>query len=473
MTDPVFNIDRFRSEGHLLIDYIAEYLKRCEQKEIDVLSPIEADDSFKYWNDELYSPGLSTLALFDQMIRKSTHLHHPGYIGHQVSVAQPLSILSDVVAGLLDNGMAVYEMGQVSVAMEKAVCSYLSKFIGWDENRSNGFFTSGGTLANLTALLTARQHFSNGKYWNHGHENIHYAVMVSGEAHYCIDRAVKIMGLGKQGIITVPVNGHHQIDIQTIEQSYREAIEDGKQVFAFVANLGSTSVGAYDSIAPIAAFCKRNNIWLHGDGAHGGLVFLSEKYKHLVQAIDQVDSLTLDFHKLLQTSILCTCLLYKDEKHSYKTFSQGAEYLFAKQDEEWYQLGKRTFECTKPMMVLKAYTLIHQLGIQRLVHDIDLRYDLAKEFAILIQDDPLFELAVTPESNIVCFRLRPDHLSLEECNQLNSSIRWKLIESGKYYIVQTVIQDTVFLRTALMNPATTIDLLTTLLKDIRLLYEST
>ena len=129
-------------------------------KEIDVLSPIEADDSFKYWNDELYSRVCRPLALFDQMIRKSNPFASPRLYRSPGIGSATTQYISDVVAGLLDNRMAVYEIGQVSVAMEKAVCSYLSKFIGWDENRSNGFFYIPEVrLQNLTAFINCKAAF--------------------------------------------------------------------------------------------------------------------------------------------------------------------------------------------------------------------------------------------------------------------------------------------------------------------------
>ncbi len=466
MTPEYNQPEEFRRQGHQLIDYLADYFENCNSSAIPVTVPLDPEDSFQYWNSVLNDRGLPLMDLLKEIVSKSIHLHHPGYVGHQVSASHPSSILADLLAATLNNGMAVYEMGQVSVAMEKAICNLLTKKIGWD-TKSTGFFTSGGTLANLTALLSARQVYSHSKYWNEGHTNKRYAVMVSSEAHYCIDRAVKIMGLGDDGIIHVPINENFKADISTLEQVYSDASANGLEIFAFVANAGSTATGSYDNIDAIASFCKTKKIWLHVDGAHGGAVLFSNKYDHLINGINHADSMTLDFHKLLQTPILCTSLLYKTENNSYETFSQGAKYLFQDQSHEWYQLGKRTFECTKSMMVLKAFCLLQQLGVEKLSYDIDYRYDLARTFATLIKDDPDFELATFPESNIVCFRILFDKIDIQSANQYSQEIRKKINASGNFYLVQTQIIDTLYLRCSLMNVATNLETLNRLLAEIK------
>ncbi|MBK6481439.1 MAG: pyridoxal-dependent decarboxylase [Saprospiraceae bacterium] len=466
MTDPDDPIELFRKHGHLLIDFIANYLTDCSNEHIRVTQLIDPEDSYHTWLEELIHPTLSVSQLSSKIISDSIHLHHPGYVGHQVANSHPFALLSDLSAGLLNNGMAVYEMGQVSVAMERAVCEILTSLVSWPKT-STGFFTSGGTLANLTALLTAREIGSGGTYWNSGHRNSKYAIMVSKEAHYSVERAIKIMGLGQDAIISIPTNDDFQADVSVLEDLYLQAVDRGFKIFAIIANAGSTATGSYDDIEAFALFAKPKKIWLHVDGAHGGAVCFSDTYRHLIKGIEEADSMILDFHKLLQTPILSTALLYKSYQSSYQTFTQGAQYLYEQKDQEWYQLGKRTFECTKNMMVLKAYTLIHQLGIKRLGLDIDYRYDLAKQFADLIRMDSSFELATYPASNIVCFRYKPKEVDDEQCDELNRVIRKNILATGKFYLVQTVIDHKTYLRTSLMNPATTLDHLKKLLALIK------
>jgi len=446
----------FQQHAHELIAVIDRYFDACQHESIPVLKVINPEESFQTWNSELNNPTLSLRDLFSKIIENSTHLHHPGYVGHQVATAHPLSLLSDMVASLLNNGMAVYEMGQVSVAMEKAICERIGRLMGWD-HQAGGIFTSGGSLANLTALLAARERYSKGKYWEEGYYQApDLAVMVSSESHYCISRAAKIMGLGQRGMILLPVNNKFQTDIDQMEACYQAAVERGQEVFAFVANSGSTATGSYDALVPIGEFCKKHNIWLHIDGAHGGAVVFSEHHRVLLQGSSQADSITIDFHKLLQCSILCTSLVFKSIQDSYHTFAQGAQYLFYEPTDEWFQVGKRTFECTKTMMVLKAYTLLHQLGEKALGANVEQQYQLAQDFSDYLIQTGVFKIACPPQSNIVCFRYVPDDVPVEQIDQLNAKIREHLVLEGNYYIVQTTIQGSYYFRTALMNPHTTL-----------------
>lgn len=456
MPSSEYGFNEFQQHAYELIEVFEQYFTACQDESVPVLRSISPESSFQTWNQELLHPNLRLKELFSKIIADSTHLHHPGYVGHQVATPHPLSMLSDMVAAMLNNGMAVYEMGQVSIAMERAICERIARLIGWGQN-AGGIFTSGGSLANLTALLAARERYSKGKYWEEGYyQSPALAVMVSQEAHYCISRAVKIMGLGQRGLILLPVNDSFQTDIEQLETHYQAALARGQEVFAFVANAGSTATGSYDSLEAISAFCKRHSIWLHIDGAHGGAVVFSGHHRHLLNGSSQADSITIDFHKLLQCSILCTSLVFKSIQDSYHTFAQGAQYLFYEPADEWYQVGKRTFECTKTMMVLKAYTLLHQLGEASLGNTLDRQYRLALDFADYLLQTGEFQLACTPQSNIVCFRFTPKDIASEKLDELNEKIRAILVEEGRYYIVQTRINGLYFFRTALMNPHTTL-----------------
>ena len=179
----------------------------------------------------------------------------------------------------------------------------------------------------------------------------------------------------------------------------------------------------------------------------------------------RADSIVIDFHKMLLTPALTTALFFKNGSDAYKTFAQRAQYLWdAPQVDEWYNSGKRTFECTKLMMPIKVYILLKAHGTGIFGENIDRLYDQATIFAQLIEQHPNFELAHTPESNIVNYRYVPTVAT--DLNALNSKIRQALIDSGKFYIVQTVIKEQRYLRSAIMNPLTTKADLIALLEEI-------
>jgi len=302
--------------------------------------------------------------------------------------------------------------------------------------------------------------------WHKGHSE-KLAVMVSAEAHYCVDRSLRIMGFGSDGIIKVSVNDGCSLDTDRLEQTLSEAEANGIKVIAVVGSAPSTASGMYDDLEEIGKFCQKHNLWFHVDGAHGGAAIFSSKYKHLLKGIEMADSVVIDAHKMLMTPALTTFLLFKNKVHSYATFSQKAQYLWEKQEEEeWYNYAKRTFECTKLMMSLKFYTIIKAYGIGIFDEFVTRQYDLGKTFAQMVRQRPHFELFLKPDSNIVCFRFLKAGLDEIAQNELNSELRRRVLEKGDFYIVQTRINSKAWFRVSLMNPFTETSTLEELLDHI-------
>ena len=462
-----FNPNDFRIKGHQLIDQIADYLKMVTTTpdDIPVLPWRSPQAAYEDWKQFLVEKNTFE-DFYKKIIKHSMHLHHPKYMGHQVSPPIPDAILSGILVSALKNGSGLYEMSPLSAPMERIVMDFFSKYIGYG-NEASGFLTSGGTLANLTALLTARQVKGFGDIWNEGNpEGKQLAIMVSEEAHYCVDRAVRIMGLGDAGIVKIPTNDKFQADVSQLEKIYNNAITEGKTIFAIVGNACSTSVGAYDNLKAFGTFAQKHNLWFHADGAHGGAAIFSKKYKSLIKGIELADSVIIDGHKMMMTAGLITALIYKNGKDSYRTFHQKADYLWENSEEEWFNLTKRTFECTKFNSILEIYSLIKNYGVDIFDEYITNTYDLARAFSKMLQENPNFEIAHEPESNILCFRVIENGKTKTELNELNARIRKQLLHDGKFYIVQTMLTNSIYLRVTLMNSFSTIEMLEELIKEI-------
>ncbi len=463
-----YDPENFRKTGHELIDLLADYLAEIRDGNNIPANPwIPPTESLDYWKADLENARADSVSgLFRQILDRGVHLHHPRYMGHQISPAAPVAALAGMVNDLMNNGMGVYEMGVSGTAIEHLVIGIFARALGFDE-RAGGFLTSGGTLANLTALLTARSVKAAAPVWQNG-GGPSYALMVSEEAHYCVDRAVRIMGWGEAGIIKIPVNDQFQMRTDQLPAHYEAARAKGLEVIAVVGSACSTSTGAFDDLEAIAGFCQSNHLWFHVDGAHGSALALSEKYRNRVAGLHLADSVVMDFHKMLMTPSVTTALIYKDGMNSFRTFSQQAQYLFDRTEEgEWYNLAKRTFECTKLMMGLKVYSILRTHGMAFFEDCVTRLCDLGQAFAGLILDSDDFDLAVKPECNIVCFRYKPGgaHAGLDA---LNERIRKQLLQDGTFYIVQTRLKGESWMRCTLSNPFTTPKEIGDLMEKIRL-----
>ena len=459
----LYDSNSFRRIGHELVDLLANHLASMQSDDPGkVLAYQDPAKELIFWKNH-FEGDHDISETFTTILERSIKVHHPNYIGHQVSVAAPIASIAGMLSDFLNNGTGVYEMGMASNALEKLIIEMLNQTIGFSDT-AGGFMTSGGTLANLTALLAARKAMVSENIWEEGHDQP-LAVMVSEASHYCIDRAARIMGLGTKGIIKVPVDAQYKIRTDLLPEYFEKAKADGLQVFAIVGCSCSTATGSYDSLIEIANFAKTNNLWFHVDGAHGGGVIFSDKQKEKVKGIERADSVVIDFHKMLLTPALTTALLFKNELDSYKTFSQQAAYLWnAEQAQEWYHSGKRTFECTKLMMSIKVYSIIKAHGKKVFGENYDHLYNLTEVFATILKNKPNFHLLIEPESNILNFRYEPE--SKQDLNLLNEEIQKQLVEAGNFYIVSVVLSGKRYLRCSVMNPLTTTAVFENLLEEI-------
>jgi L-2,4-diaminobutyrate decarboxylase len=475
-----YDAGNFRKQGYEIIDTLADYLSSCMDRDNPcVLSSDAPGKVLEKWDTDFNDDDTSSFDLVEfitEVVSKSIHIHHPKYIGHQVSAPLPEAVLADTVSAMLNNSNGIFELGPVNTAMEKICIRWMANQIGYGSG-AEGFFTSGGSLGNLTALLTARQAKTTYDIWNEGLKpSRNLAVMVSEQAHYSVKRAVQVMGLGEKGAILVPSDKNFKMDIDALKEKYEEAKRNEVEVFAIVASDCSTASGSYDNIDAIADFCEQNNIWLHVDGAHGASALLSDKYKHLLKGAHRADSIIWDSHKMMMMPALITAVIFKNGQRSYETFSQKASYLLSKDNEnKWSELGLRTMECTKTMMGLKFYTTLKSKGKKFFASYIDYVYDLTKWFARELENTGVFQLAVEPECNIICFRFTGKKGELNEIhlNEIQMQIRNKIAESEEFYIVKTILGKDLYLRCTIINPLTSKQDLLELIKKIRSYAEIT
>lgn len=458
----LFDHHAFREAGLQMVDQLASYLEKLSTEQVPVMHYHSPENELQYWQEKNEVQGLNDWT--EEVLERSIHVHHPHYMGHQVAVPAPVTAWVGAMTSLLNNGGAVYEMGMASTAQERIISELLCRKIGYDSTISGGILTSGGTLANLTALLAARA--DKTAVWEEGTSE-KLAILVSEEAHYCVDRAARIMGLGADGVIKVPCKSDFSMDTDVLEAHYQKAIDENYRIFAIVGSACSTSTGSYDDLEKIAQFAEEKNLWFHVDGAHGGAVVFSEKYAYLVAGIENADSVAIDWHKMLLMPGLITSLLFKDNRTSFHTFQQKAHYLWENASSfDWFNGGKRTFECTKWMMSAKVFAVLQMQGEALFEKHVDYLYDLGKEMAAQIRLSPEFELALEPKTNIVCFRYLGKATNTEEIRKLNTAIRLRLLYEGSFYIVQTELRGEAFLRVSLMNPLTNTSHLRALLTRI-------
>ncbi len=465
--DDAFNPESFRSTGHRWVDQIAGYLDRAATgQEMPVLPfTLPAEMLAGVESDFPSEPSGDLLARIETLIANSNHLHHPRYMGHQVATVLPQAALVEATNAILNNGMAVYEMGPVQTAMERRVVAYLSEILGYPED-ADGILTHGGSVGNLTALLAARQAKAGHDVWTDGQREP-FAVLVSEQAHYCISRAVQIMGWGTAGAIAVATDDEFRMTHEALRAGYELAEQQGRRVLAVVASSCTTATGSFDPLEEVAAFCQANDLWFHVDGAHGASLAFSKKHGGRLTGIEHADSVVWDLHKLALMPALVTAVLFREGRRSYESFAQEASYLFESVDSEfeWSDVGRRTLECTKRGMGVTAFLMMQTYGTRMFGENVDKLIDLTQHFAVIVDETEDFEIATMPEANILCFRYKLTRCG--DIDDLNRRLRDQMLRSEEFYIVQTQLGGTTWLRITIMNPATRLHDLEQLLVRLR------
>ena len=230
--------------------------------------------------------------------------------------------------------------------------------------------------------------------------------------------------------------------------------------------------GAFDPLVDVADVCRRHEVWLHVDAAHGGAACLSDKYRHLVEGLHLADSVVCDAHKMMFIPALCALVFYRDKNHRFATFQQNAPYLFDRSVESMaeYDSGVVCFECTKRAAAMGLWGAWSVFGRKLFAAMVDETFDLGGWFYELLEEQPDFEPYCRPECNIVVFRHLPEHLQgqpPEVIDRFQSELRLSVIRSGDFYLVPSTIDGRNYLRTTIINPLTGKEHLRALLDCLR------
>lgn len=366
--------------------------------------------------------------------------HHPASLGHQIAAPDFPAALADLVHGVTNNPMAVYEMGAAAATVEFEVVRWMLGKAGFGET-GGGVLTHGGSLANLTALLAARAAAAPDA-WAEGTPG-DLALLVPEASHYSLARAAAILGLGERAVLPLDADPLGRIDVARLPAALDRVRRAGRRPMALVANACATGTGLYDDLRGVGGFCAANGIWFHVDGAHGASALLSEGHRHLLDGIELADSLIWDAHKMLRTSGLAAAVLTRRRDDLDAAFRQRASYLFyGAQD---FDSAGRTVECAKAALGLKIFLNLAWRGERGLGEYVAGRYAAARRLWELGRERPGFVFPYEPQSNIVCFRYGTGD---------QATIRERLMADGSFHLTSAEIGGVRHLRVTVMSPST-------------------
>ncbi len=415
-------------------------------------------------------PAENLKRLTDLFFRALTRMHSPHTFGHQVSAPVPLAASIEWLSAIFNPALGIYELGNFSIAAEKALIEMLGEKIGWRGLEFDGIVTGGGSLANMTGILSARQRFRPSAWRDGVTEKL--GIIVSGESHYSVARAAGIIGTGVGQVYKASVDDDRRMRLSDVRAAYAQAQTDGVAIFAVVGSACTTPTGAFDHLDEIGAWCREQGIWFHVDAAHGGGFLFSPRFAPLLHGVHHADSITWDAHKMMGVSSLSTFVMFRSKADSFRTFQQDAPYLFASAEAEAmeFEPAQRTLECTRRAMGLAPYALLVAHGEESISMLCDGTIALTAEFHDMLLASEDFSPLHHPQCNILCFRYEPTQwrgLDAAEISSRQRELRRRVLERGRFYITGTVLDGQYCLRVTIMNPLTTRAHLADLLSEVR------
>ncbi len=280
---------------------------------------------------------------------------HPGSLAHLDPPPLTSSIAADLVCAGLNNNLLAYELSPGFTKLERDLCHWIAKRIGMPES-SGGILASGGTLSNLMSLVIARQHA--------GLQNDPSAVVLaSSDAHISLLKSLGVMGLPKHSLRLVSTNDEGQISLNDINVQLAKLQQEGRKCFAVVATAGTTIRGAIDPLKRIAEFCRDKELWLHVDGAIGGVFGLVNQTASLVEGISLANSVSINPQKLLGVAKTSSILLVENCSYLKSTFGTDMPYI-EPLDDDGFHGGECGIQGTRQADVLKLWLGLRQLGEQ-------------------------------------------------------------------------------------------------------------
>lgn len=351
---------------------------------------------------ELPAEGLPVEAVLEELERIVLATPRTGsrrFFNQLFSGREPLAAAGDMVAALLNTSMYTYKVAGPHALIETALTRHMAGLIGYEEGE--GIFSPGGSLANLTALVMARNAAVPGGREG-GVDGRGLVVYASEEAHYSVRKACGMIGIGRTNQRGVPVDERGKMRPEALDAMIAEDVASGRTPVAIVATAGTTVRAAYDPVERIADIAERRGVWLHVDGAFGGSALLSGRHRHLVAGGERADSWTWDPHKLMGVPLTSSVLLCKRRGTLAANFSEAADYLFQSDTEE-YNHGTRSIQCGRRNDALKLWAAWKHLGDRGYEARTDHLFDLAQHTAREIERRPGLVLTERPEGVNVCF----------------------------------------------------------------------
>lgn len=439
--------------GYRVVDAIVDHFDTQHTKlPIAQASRAEMDHMFLEEAPEKASNAQQVLDfVLQNVMTKSQIVSHPKSFSFVPGPSNYVSAMADTLATGFNIFSGGWAASPAAAELEIITIGWLLKIFGFPKKKGGGIFTSGGSMANLTAIATARRVKCGEDFQN-------AVIYLSDQAHSSNIKAIRVLGFRKEQIRIIPTDSEFKFSINKLKNAIAKDQLEGLHPFCLIATAGTTNTGTVDPLLQLSKICKEEKIWFHIDGAYGGAAILSKNGNQLLKGIEKADSLTVDPHKWFFQPYEMGCLLVRNHKWLKSTFTEKPEYLRDIEGNEseinFYDHG---IHLTRRFRALKFYMSIKTFGLKSFRKAITYNCELAEKTEKLLRKSKKWEVVSPATLAIINFRYNPigEHLKETDLDALNQYISEKVVSSREALLVTTVLNKQVVLRMCLINPRTT------------------
>jgi len=387
------------------------------------------------------------LGLIDSYLDYSVKTSSKQFLNQLYSGLNFPAFIGEMITALTNTSMYTYEVAPVATIIETEMINLMNQYSGYVEG--DGVFVSGGSNANLVAMLSARNKKIPKVRTEGLDRSMKLRVFINENAHYSFETAANILGIGADHVIKIKSDSKGAMIPAELDKAIVLSLNKNEQPFFVVATCGTTLVAAYDPIEEIYEICKKHDIWLHADGSFGGSILLSDKHRYLMRGIEKTDSFAWNPHKLMNIPLICSALLVKKRGSLQKNITDiNTDYIYHDID-LIEDLGKKSIQCGRKVDAVKLWFAWKYFGLKGYENRIENLIDMAIYAEEIVNNASRLELMSVRNSFAVCFRYVPE--SKTDVNQFNLAIRETMRKEGLSIVNYSYMEKQLVIRLIVAN----------------------
>lgn len=381
-------------------------------------------------------------ALLGEVMAMTPRTCSPAFFNQLYAGRDAVPTAAEMLTALMNTSMYTYRVAGPHALIEHELMRHMASKVGYAEGE--GIICPGGSIANLCAMIIARNEARPG-IQDEGHDGRPMVAYASEEAHYSLNKAAAMTGIGRRNLRGIETDSHGRMIPDALRRAIIADRDRGAQPFTVIATAGTTVLGAFDPIEDLASVAEEFGLWFHVDGALGGSFLLSERLRPLLHGSERSDSFNWNPHKLMGVPLSCSPLLTRRQGLLKKHFREPADYLF-QSDPERFDHGTMSIQCGRRNDALKLWAAWKRHGDAGYAARVERLCDLVQYAAQRVRSDPQLILTAEPESVCLCF---------EVAGARSEEICERLLLEQRAMVGHAVVRGRKVIRLACANPAVT------------------